>query len=152
MHIYLLRHGDAVAATENPKRPLSEKGLRDVDRTAHLALARNVQVSAIYHSGILRAVETAEVLAKVLAPALRMQVLSGLLPEDDPATVKAELDLINDPVALVGHLPHLNRLAALLTTGDPKRAVIGFFPAMMVCFERENQRWKIAWTSTEPTV
>jgi phosphohistidine phosphatase len=64
--------------------------------------------------------------------------------------VKAELDLMDRPIALVGHLPHLNRLAALLTSGDPNRVVIKFLPALMIAFERRNQQWKIAWTSEEP--
>jgi phosphohistidine phosphatase len=115
-----------------------------------LALTRNIQISAIYHSGILRAFETAQILAEILAPPLGLHLHAGLLPEDDPAIVKAELDLMDHPIALVGHLPHLNRLAALLTSGDPNRVVIKFLPALMIAFERRNQQWKIGWTSEEP--
>lgn len=152
MYAYLVRHGDAVAEIDNPERPLSVKGRQNVERTAHLALRRNIQISAIYHSGILRAVETAQILAEVLAPPLGLQLHAGLLPEDDPAIVKAELDLMNHPIALVGHLPHLDRLAALLTSDDPQRAVVEFLPAMMVGFEKQNHQWKIAWRSEEPAV
>lgn len=152
MDAYLIRHGDAVAEMDNPKRPLSTKGRRDVQRTAHLALARNIQISAIYHSGILRAFETAQILAEILAPPLGLHLHTGLLPEDDPAIVKAELDLMDHPIALVGHLPYLNRLAALLTSGDPNRAVVEFLPAMMIGFERQDYQWKITWRSEEPAV
>ncbi|HSC41988.1 MAG TPA: phosphohistidine phosphatase SixA [Candidatus Binatia bacterium] len=152
MDAYLIRHGDAVAEMDNPKRPLSTKGRRDVQRTAHLALARNIQISAIYHSGILRAFETAQILAEILAPPLGLDLHVGLLPEDDPAIVKAELDLMDHPIALVGHLPYLNRLAALLTSGDPNRAVVEFLPAMMIGFERQDYQWKITWRSEEPAV
>jgi phosphohistidine phosphatase len=149
LYAYLLRHGDAVAEMDNPKRPLSVKGREDVHRTARLALRRQVQISAIYHSGILRAFETAQVLAEVLAPPLGLHARGGLLPEDDPAIVKAELDLMDDPVAFVGHLPHLNRLAALLVTGDSDRKLIDFLPAMMACCARIRGQWKIEWTSAE---
>lgn len=152
MDAYLIRHGDAVAEMDNPKRPLSTKGRRDVQRTAHLALARNIQISAIYHSGILRAFETAQILAEILAPPLGLHLHAGLLPEDDPAIVKAELDLMDHPIALVGHLPYLNRLAALLTSSDPNRAVVEFLPAMMIGFERQDYQWKITWRSEEPAV
>ena len=152
MDAYLIRHGDAVAEMDNPKRPLSTKGRRDVQRTAHLALARNIQISAIYHSGILRAFETARILAEILAPPLGLHLHAGLLPEDDPAIMKAELDLMDHSIALVGHLPHLNRLAALLTSGDPNRAVVEFLPAMMIGFERQDYQWKITWRSEEPAV
>jgi phosphohistidine phosphatase len=117
-----------------------------------LALARNIQISAIYHSGILRAFETAQILAEILAPPLGLHLHTGLLPEDDPAIVKAELDLMDHPIALVGHLPYLNRLAALLTSGDPNRAVVEFLPAMMIGFERQDYQWKITWRSEEPAV
>ena len=152
VHAFLVRHGDAVAEVDNPNRPLSVKGRQDVHRTARWALHRNFRISAIYHSGILRAFETAQLLAEVLVPPLGVHLHAGLLPEDDPVIVKAELDLMDHPIALVGHLPHLNRLAALLTSGDPERAVVEFFPAMMVGFEKQNHQWKIAWRSEEPAV
>jgi phosphohistidine phosphatase len=152
VHAFLVRHGNAVAEADNPKRPLSVNGRQNVHRMTHWALRRNFQISAIYHSGILRAFETAQILAEVLAPPLGLHLHAGLLPEDDPAIVKAELDLMDHPVALVGHLPHLNRLAALLTSGDPERAVVEFLPAMMVGFEKQNHQWKIACRSEEPAV
>jgi phosphohistidine phosphatase len=152
MYVYLLRHGDAVAQLDDPKRPLSVKGRGDVQRTAKLALRANIQIAAIYHSGILRAFETAQIIADILAPPRGLYLHPGLLPEDDPAIVKAELDLMDDPLALVGHLPHLNRLAALLTSGDERRAVVEFNPAMMIGFERKNQQWKITWRSDQPAV
>jgi phosphohistidine phosphatase len=152
VYAYLVRHGDAVAEMDDPKRPLSVKGRQNVYRTSHLAHRRNIQISAIYHSGILRAFETAQILAEILAPPLGLHLHAGLLPEDDPAIVKAELDLMDHPIAVVGHLPHLNRLAALLTSGDSKRAVVEFLPAMMVGFEKQNHQWKITWRSEEPAV
>jgi phosphohistidine phosphatase len=152
MYAYLIRHGDAVAASENPGRPLSLRGRQDVERTVRLALRHNVAVSVVYHSGLLRALQTAEIVAALLAPPLGVKEHSGLLPDDDPAIVKAELDMIEYPIALVGHLPYLRRLAALLTTGDPDRHAVDFAPAMMACFAKEGGRWKSLWTSAEPAI
>lgn len=145
VNLYLVRHGDAVSAAENPQRPLSSEGRRRVEQTARLALERKVQVSAIYHSGILRAQETAEILAEHVKPTLGTAQLSGLLPEDDPAAVRAEIDLATDPILLVGHLPFMSRLAGLLVSNDPDTAVVEFFPATMVCFDKSAARWKISW-------
>lgn len=145
MNLYLVRHGDAVSAAENPQRPLSSEGRRRVEQTARLALERKVQVSAIYHSGVLRAQETAEILAEHVKPASGTAQLSGLLPEDDPAAVRAEIDLATAPILLVGHLPFMSRLAGLLVSGDPEQAVVEFFPATMVCFDKSAARWKISW-------
>jgi len=58
---------------------------------ALMAVAKNVQVSAIFHSGILRAKQTAEILAEHLQFNLGVEQLSGLLPQDDPAVAKGSL-------------------------------------------------------------
>ena len=152
MNLYLVRHGDAVSANENPQRPLSAKGREQVEHTARFALARKIQVSTIYHSGILRALETAQIFAQLLTPPLGLVEHAGLLPEDDPAVVKAELDIGEDSILLVGHLPYLNRLASLLVTGDPDRVVVELTPAMMVCCSKQNDRWNIDWTSAPPQI
>ena len=144
MNFYLVRHGDALSATEDPRRPLSSDGRRHVEKTARLALERGIQVSGIYHSGILRAKETAEILAEQMFIATVAE-LSGLLPEDDPAIVKAELDDAADSMLLVGHLPLMNRLAGLLIHGDAERSAVEFFPATMVCCDRSAAHWRIGW-------
>jgi len=113
---------------------------------ARSARAREFQVSAIFHSGILRAQQSAEILAEYLAPAIRVGQLSGLLPQDDPMIAKAELEAAESSIMLVGHLPHMNRLAALLINGDLNREVVEFSPATMVCCSRDGSRWQIAWT------
>jgi phosphohistidine phosphatase len=139
-----VRHGDALSAAENPQRPLSPGGRSRVKQTARLALERSIQVSAIYHSGILRAKETAEILAEHISVATVAE-FSGLLPEDDPSIMKAELDVANDSILLVGHLPFMSRLAGLLVNGDPERPVVEFSPAALVCFTRSAAQWKMAW-------
>jgi phosphohistidine phosphatase len=146
--IYLVRHGDALPATEHPDRPLSSAGRDAVEQVARLAKERNVEIAAIHHSGILRARQTAEILGKHLAPPLGVAQRSGLLPEDDPAIVKAELDSDDSSVMLVGHLPYLNRLAGLLVAADPNRVVAAFSPATMVCCSGGGGQWKIVWKLT----
>jgi phosphohistidine phosphatase len=69
-----------------------------------------------------------------------------LLPQDDPAIAQAELEAAGSPVMLVGHLPHLNRLAALLVCGDTERAVMEFAPATLVCCVNDGAKWTISWT------
>jgi phosphohistidine phosphatase len=152
MIVYLVRHGEALSAAENSERPLSQKGRQAVERIARLALDRRVHVTGIYHSGILRAKQTAELFAKVLSSSVRVEQHSGLLPEDDPAIVKAELDIAQQSILLVGHLPYLNRLTSLLIHGDPDRAVVDYLPATMVCCRRVGDRWSIDWTQPQPRI
>ena len=134
-----------MTAADNPLRPLSAEGRRHVEQTARLAVERNVQPSAIYHSGILRAAETAEILARHFPSVERVAQLSGLLPDDDPAIIKAELDFAADSLMLVGHLPFMSRLTGLLLHGDSERPAAEFLPASMVCCVKSATEWKIRW-------
>jgi phosphohistidine phosphatase len=149
MQFYLVRHGDAVSAVEDPRRPLSAAGRADIERLARWALEREVRVAVIYHSGILRAAETAAILAARLGPPAGVKEHSGLLPEDDPAIAKAELESTEEPIMLVGHLPHMNRLAGLLFAGDPNRAAAEFATATMLGGEWNRGNWKILWKSPQ---
>lgn len=150
MDFYLVRHGDALSASEDPERPLSPAGREAVARVARLARERQSQVAVIYHSGILRAQQTAEILAQSLAPTAGVAVTSGLLPDDDPAIGQGQLEAATQPLMLVGHLPYMRRLAALLINGDPERNVVDFAPADILCCTKEHLRWRINWHLTLP--
>jgi phosphohistidine phosphatase len=108
---------------------------------AQVAAERGVQVSEICHSGILRAQQTAEILARYLKPSGGVRELSGITPDDDPHIAKAALDLAAEPILLVGHLPHLSRLSGLLTAGKE----VEFSPATLVCCKKNDARWEIEW-------
>jgi len=143
---YLVRHGEAVSETIDRRRPLTRAGQEEVERVARLAADRKIVVSHVFHSGILRAQQTAEIFARALVPAVNGQQLAGLLPQDDPAIAKAELEVSGEPIMLVGHLPHMSRLASLLVYGNADREAVAFRPATVVCCSRQGSGWKIAWT------
>ena len=63
MMLYLVRHGDAVGADVNPTRPLSEEGREEVLKVAHHLKKNRIEVDHIWHSGKVRAIETAEIIA-----------------------------------------------------------------------------------------
>jgi phosphohistidine phosphatase len=146
MNIYLVRHGEAEPERIDPQRPLTSLGRKEVEAVARMAAAKDVRVSVIFHSGILRAQETAEILARHLQLSFAVRQLSGLLPQDDPAIARAELEAAGSPIMLVGHLPHLNRLAALLVCGDAERQIVDFAPATLACCVNDGGKWTIAWT------
>ena len=148
MDFYLVRHGEAVLHGADSQRPLTPDGREGVTRVAQAAAERNILIAEIVHSGILRAQETAEILAEYLSPLSGVRTISGLLPEDDPMLVKAELEAAQDPLMLVGHLPCIGRLTALLVSGDPDRNVVQFAPATLACCSRENSLWKVSWVLT----
>ncbi len=144
MFLYLVQHGEAKRQEEDPERGLTDKGFRDIARTALSALERRVQVSRIVHSGKKRAGETANVLNDRLKPPQGAAAADGLAPMDDPAYWAERLAGMEEDVLLVGHLPHLARLASLLLCGNGDTAVVDFTMAGMVCLRRSPEgRWSV---------
>ncbi len=152
MRLYLVQHGDAVAKEANPDRPLSEKGTRDVQRLAVFLARSGVNVARVLHSGKLRAAETAGLLAKVLGPGdVVEEAVSGLGPKDSTETLAAAIGEWSgaaepEDVMLVGHLPHMGRLASRLAAGNTDAAVAAFEPGTVLCLEHvEGEDWTILW-------
>lgn len=143
MFIYLVQHAEAKPESEDPKRGLSEKGMKDIRKIASFISKLNIQVNEIFHSGKLRAEQTAEVLAKALK--IKSSQTEGLAPLDDPEIWANKLKNIDRSVMLVGHLPHLGRLASLLLCGDREKNVISFKMAGVVCLKREEGAWSLSW-------
>jgi phosphohistidine phosphatase len=145
MDFYLVRHGEAQAGSNDPRRPLSARGRREVEAVAGAAAAKKISVAAIVHSDKLRARETAEIFARLIAPANGVRQITGVAPEDDPEIAKAELEAAASPVMIVGHLPHLARLASLLLTGDSERPMVEFSTATIACLSWNGESWKFSW-------
>jgi phosphohistidine phosphatase len=145
MDFFLARHGEAVADLVDPSRPLSRAGREQVERVAQRAAEKGVRVSLIHHSGILRARQTAEIFASHLTPEGGLRIMTGLRPDDDPHIAAAELALAGSSVMLVGHLPHLSRLAALLLYGASGGSTNEFTPATLACYSREGSCWNLNW-------
>jgi phosphohistidine phosphatase len=139
---YLVRHGSAAPGPDDGARPLTAEGRAEVEGTARALRARGVGVAEIRHSGLARARETAELLGRTLTPLRGVRAVSGLAPEDDPDIARAELELATEPLLLVGHLPHLARLARALL-GGPELERIPFPPATAVGLRRGPDGWAL---------
>ncbi len=152
MELYLVQHGEAKSEAEDPARPLTERGREEVRRVARAAARAGVRVARIAHSGKLRARETADLLAAELRPATGVAELAGLAPLDDPATAQGAVAQLTRPALLVGHLPHLGRLASLLVVGDAEREIVAFRMAAIVCLASAEDRWRVQWILTPDLV
>ena len=133
MELFLVQHGEAKSRDEDSARPLTDSGREDVRCVARAARRMSLQVRSIYHSGKLRALQTAEILSAELHPDSGPDELTGLTPNDDPHVVSGQLERLGSGTMLVGHLPHLSRLASLLVVGDPDRELIAFRNGGIVC-------------------
>jgi phosphohistidine phosphatase len=126
MAIYLVRHGEALPGPDDAARPLSQRGRTEVEQIARLAADLGLRPDEIRHSGLVRAGQTADILAARLAPARGTRAVPGLGPEDDPGPVAIECAEARESLMLVGHMPHLGRLAGRLVLGDPGQQLIRF--------------------------
>ena len=143
MRIYLVQHGQAKTDEEDPERPLTDHGVDDVTRVAAHAVDRlGVRAPRVVHSGKTRARQTAEVWGALLGAGVEQA--DGLAPNDDPTTWVERLATATDDVVLVGHLPHLARLAGRLLTGDSDHLVVRFRPGGLVALERADSGWLVS--------
>lgn len=145
MKLYLVQHGEARPKDADPERPLTDQGKADVDRLAAFLGQAGVYVQRVMHSGKLRAAQTAEQLAVVLAPEVEPERKSMLNPNDDPGAFDREMDRDQDTL-VVGHLPFMSKLVSHLVTEDESRLVAAYRPGSVVCLERDSgKRWQINW-------
>ena len=145
MTCYLVRHGEARPGPDDAARPLTPEGREAVEGMARRLAALGVEVAEIRHSGLVRARETAEILARRLRPPGGAVPVEGLAPGDDPRVARAALEGPPAPLMLVGHLPHLGRLAAALVLGSATREVVRFQPGSAVCLVRAGDGWAVEW-------
>jgi phosphohistidine phosphatase len=146
MFLYLVQHAEAEREEEDSARDLTKKGRIDIENVAHHLKRLKVQVRQIVHSGKTRAQSTAKVLATHLKPPAGVSEAPGLAPLDDPEIWAGRIATMDEDILLVGHLPHLARLAALLMSGDKERMVVNFQMGGVVRLRRmEAGQWAVDW-------
>ena len=147
MDLYLMQHGVAVPEEEDPERPLSEAGQEGVQKVVERARAAGVRIDLCLHSGKRRAEQTALALAIGLdIPQVRLR--DGLNPSDEVGPFAQGLqDEVAGSIAVVGHLPFLDRLASLLVAGDESSQVVRFQNAGLVKLvpKKDAEGCSVAW-------
>ena len=136
MDIYLVQHAQAKSIEQDPMRPLSEEGLSNIGRVAAHAARLRLSVDHIYHSGKLRAKQTAEILARHLGVADKVETKKGLDPSDSVTSIRDWLGQMSSEgmrsVVIVGHLPFLDKLASLLVARTEDAHIVAFQNAGIV--------------------
>lgn len=152
MLIYLVQHGDSKREEEDPLRPLSEKGFRDVKSVASYISRLNIELEEVLHSGKLRTKQTAEIMSEKLKISKGISQTDGLAPLDDPIIWADRLKKKSNPIMLVGHLPHLGKLASLLLCGEKEKNPVTFKMGGVVCLKRDDKSWSLQWMITPETL
>jgi phosphohistidine phosphatase len=118
--LYLVRH--AIAADrgsdwpDDSKRPLTEEGISRFKEAVKGLRRLDVEIDEIFTSPLVRAKQTADLLAAGLEGKSPVKTLDALAPGHTAAVVMANLARVakRRRIALVGHEPDLGELAAHL--------------------------------------
>src|SRR5205823_4677246 len=128
----------------DPQRPLSREGRAHVERIAAGAAARGAKPAVVWHSGKLRAKQTAEAFWRACNPLAEFSATRDLQPDDPPEWIAQRLVGETREVLIAGHFPHLPRVLMLLTLSRDERA---FPPHGLVALQSddEGKNWKEMW-------
>ena len=147
MKLYLVRHGKAEDIADNSgERPLSARGMADIEAQAKLLDNAGVRVANVFHSGKLRARQTAEILSTLIAPEVMPAVLDNITPMDATSHLAREIDGWDDDTMVCGHNPFMEAMAARLLTDDDEENVVLVKTGTVMCFERgPGGNWAMNW-------
>jgi phosphohistidine phosphatase len=118
--LYLIRHALAAdrgdAWPDDAKRPLTEEGMSRMRKAARGLARLGVSVDVMLSSPMVRARQTAEIVAGALAPRPSLVNAESLAPDGSFTAVIADLEkhVRKTRLALVGHEPGIGELAARL--------------------------------------
>lgn len=146
--LFLVHHGDAVGPDVDARRPLSAAGRRQVEELAAEASSLSVRPAIVWHSGKLRARQTADAFWRACNPLATVSATRDLQPGDPPGWIRDRLRGESQDVLIVGHFPHLPGLLALLL--DIRDTAIVEFPSHgIVALETndDGDTWSELWRS-----
>jgi phosphohistidine phosphatase len=126
VNLYLMRHGIAVAdgaeIHSDSERPLTPKGAKRLRRAVCGLAKLDIVFSSVLTSPLLRARQTAEIVAQSLGLETKLEEVSELAPGSSVEQLIAGLARFRhqEDVLLVGHEPLLSQLASFLLLGKSK--------------------------------
>lgn len=146
MKLYLVQHGEACTKEVNPDRPLTDQGAADIERLATFLKQAGVQVERVIHSGKCRAEQTAQQLAKAIAPGVELEISGLINPNDNPKAFDWQSESWDRDTLIVGHLPFMSKLVSHLLIDDENRLITAYQPGSIICLEHTSDgQWQINW-------
>lgn len=126
MRLYLLRHGraaprDPARATDDEHRALTRRGEEQVRMVGRSLRRCDHSIDLIWFSPLVRARQTAIILAEECATKECASPLAALSPGGDQAELLGRIDALDPRPAslmLVGHEPDLSQLISFLVDGS----------------------------------
>ena len=131
-HLLIMRHGDAEpSAVSDEVRRLSARGRSEVQEVGR-ALVAHLGIDKIVASPLVRAQETASLVAACYSHEIQRDTCVGLSPNGIPDQVIAEFDEGVGSVLLVTHMPLIAELVSALSG---KRQAVQ--TAELFCFDMQ---------------
>ncbi len=140
MKLYLVRHG--IASSEG-NQPLTPEGIKETEAIADFLRKSSPEIDEIIHSPKLRAKETANILAKTLAPDAALIEREGTSPNDIIEPILLEIETMRYNLMIVSHLPFLEiLLCKLLKIGT---CPVNICNSCVICLEGSGKSWQLEW-------
>jgi phosphohistidine phosphatase len=153
--LYLLRHAEAEDGDADADRRLTRKGEKQVVQLATFLRKHEVplDIREIWHSPLVRAVQTAELFRQELEIEAPLLEAPGLRPDDDPRPMGLRLACSRKSVLVVGHNPQFELLTTCLLSGGTSPILIDFKKCGLLHLEhaeapgrqRPLGHWILAW-------
>ncbi len=143
MRVFLVRHAQAIESGErrsDEQRFLTPDGRETARKVGACLEAEGVSFDAVLTSPLVRAVQTAELLAQGTGYAGVVEAFFALAPGLPPRLVAEEVGNHGREVAVVGHEPTISALGAFLTQSP---SFPPFRPGQVVLIERGMPKWAI---------
>ena len=146
MRLYLVRHGEAAVDNDSGEPTLSEWGKFEVEKTGTELFEHIKHLDIIFHSGKLRAQQTAEIIRTKIKLTVPIEKMEGLKPNDSVTEIAKWAGKIENDIILVGHLPFMDKLAVLLLKDLKENYSLSFGTACVACLERSDSGdWTLLW-------
>jgi phosphohistidine phosphatase len=143
--LVLVHHGDALGPDVDPGRPLSESGRAAVERLAAAAAKRGVHPNVVWHSGKLRARQTAEAFWRACNALAEFSATRDLQPDDPPEWIRDRLRGETREILIAGHFTHLPRLLRVLLGPDAAAADFPLHGVVALASHDDGETWKELW-------
>lgn len=147
MKLYLVRHGSYTSMDVIMTCPLSPEGHAEITRLASYFSKMRLDISTIFHSSKVRAIQTAKILAGAVNSE-HCEFLEGLEPNDPIQPILKMINLRTEDLMLVGHLPFIGKLTDQLLGIDENITLVDYQPGTAVCLSNDNGQWSINWVLT----
>jgi phosphohistidine phosphatase len=154
VQVFLIRHAEAVAETlgrSDPHRHLTANGRRQARALGDRLRWHDCEPTHLWSSPLVRAIQTAELVASGLHCELAVEAVPALAPDENPRDVVAALSAlaVGSIIVMVGHEPGLSAVGAVLV-GQPQFASLGKAQAARIV--DGALRWRFACDAEAPEI